>query len=410
MIEIKKQIVITVIFIFVIQCFSFGQGSAYSGPYTKSSPKVWTGISNQTISMLEITNPSGKCISLTNCSNITIQNCKLGPSKNEGVYLYNCTNITVINCSMDSVSTGVEAVISTGIKVNYNDVKNVLGPIPRGQMAQFAEVYGGGNSISYNVGENLPGQSSPEDEISLYMSNGIKDDPIRVVGNWIRGGGPSNSGGGIMTGDQGGSNILVQDNILVDPGQYGITIASGKNISIKNNKIYGKQQAFSNIGLSAYKQYPIDCSSDTIMNNEVNFTHNNGQLNNLLNNGGCGDVYGWSTNVYNKNLNSSILPLKIIGRAIQVDTLATPPKPITAQTLKIYPNPDYAHGLIITSPIPNTDNVVIYDLKGQILINQSINKSITNVDTSVLSMGVYIVKILNNNNVVDVRKIIVGKK
>jgi len=242
------------------------------------------------------------------------------------------------------------------------------------------------------------------------MSNGIKGDPIRVVGNWIRGGGPSNSGGGIMTGDQGGSNILVQDNILVDPGQYGITIASGKNISIKNNKIYGKQQAFSNIGLSAYKQYPIDCSSDTIMNNEVNFTHNNGQLNNLLNNGGCGDVYGWSTNVYNKNLNSSILPLKIIGRAIQVDTLATPPKPITAQTLKIYPNPDYAHGLIITSPIPNTDNVVIYDLKGQILINQSINKSITNVDTSVLSMGVYIVKILNNNNVVDVRKIIVGKK
>jgi hypothetical protein len=410
MIEIKKQFVIIVIFLFMIQWFSFGQGSTYSGSYTNSAPIIWNGINNQTISKLAITNSSGHCISLTNCSNITIQYCKLGPSKNEGVYIYNCKNITVINCSMDSIDSGVFAVKSTGIKVNYNDVKNVLGPIPRGQMAQFAEIYGGGNSISYNVGENIPGQSFPEDEISLFMSNGIPGDPIRIVGNWIRGGGPSNSGGGIMTGDEGGSNILVQNNILVDPGQYGITIASGNNISIKNNKIYAKQQPFSNIGLSAYKQYEIDCSSDTIMNNEVNFTYKDGQLNNLLNNGGCGDVFGWNTNIYNSKLNSTILPVKIIGRAAQVDTIVSPPKPITAQTLKIYPNPDYAHGLIITSPVPNTENVVIYDLKGQILLNQSINKSITNIDTSVLSIGVYIVKILNNNKIVDVRKIIVGKK
>jgi len=410
MVEIKKRIAIIAIFILMIQCYSFGQGSTYSGSFTNSSPIIWNGISNQTISKLAISNPSGQCISLTNCSNITIQNCKLGPSKNEGVYLYNCTNITVTNCSMDSVSTGVEAVKSTGIKVNYNDVKNVLGPIPRGQMAQFAEVYGGGNSISYNIGENIPGQSSPEDEISLFMSNGLPGDPIRIVGNWIRGGGPSNSGGGIMTGDEGGSNILVQNNILVDPGQYGITIASGNNISIKNNKIYSKQQTFSNIGLSAYKQYAIDCSSDTIMNNEVNFTYKDGQLNNLLNNGGCGEVFGWNTNIYNPNLNSTILPSKIIGRAAQVDTIAIPPKPISAQTFKIYPNPDYAHGLIVTAPTPNTENVIIYDVKGQIMVNQSINKSITNIDTSTLAMGVYIVKVINNNNVVDVRKIIVGKK
>ena len=412
MAEIKKQATIIALFIFMIQSFSYGQGSSYSGSYTNSAPIIWNGISNQTISKLAITNSTGHCISLTNCSNITIQYCKLGPSKNEGVYLYNCTNITVTNCSMDSVDTGVEAVISTGIKVNYNDVKNVMGPIPRGQMAQFAQVYGGGNSISNNVGENIAGQSFPEDEISLFKSNGIPGDPIRIVGNWIRGGGPSNSGGGIMTGDEGGSNILVQNNILVNPGQYGITIASGNNISIKNNKIYSKQLAFSNIGLSAYKQYAIDCSSDTIMNNEVNFTYKDGQLNNLLNNGGCGDVFGWSTNVYNPNLNSSILPLKIIGRAEQVDTIAIPPvtKPINSLTLKIYPNPDFAHGLIVTAPTPNTENVVIYDLKGQILINQSINKSITNIDTSVLAMGVYIVKIINNNTVVDIRKIIVGKK
>ncbi len=121
--------------------------------------------------------------------------------------------------------------------------------MPRGQMVQFNNVKGGGNSINYNVVENILGQSSPEDAISVYMSNGIVGDPIQVVGNWIRGGGPSGSGGGIMVGDYGGSHILVKDNILVDPGQYGIAISSGTGISIKNNKIYAKQQSFTNVGL-----------------------------------------------------------------------------------------------------------------------------------------------------------------
>jgi len=404
----KKQILFIGMFMLIFQFSSYGQGSAYSGTYTKSSPKVWTGISNQTISMLAITNPSGKCISLTNCSNITIQNCKLGPSKNEGVYLYNCTNITITNCSMDSVSTGVEAVVSSGIKVNYNDVKNVIGPGPRGQIAQFAEVYGGGNSISYNVGENIPGQSNPEDAISLYMSNGLPGDPIRIVGNWIRGGGPSTSGGGIMTGDQGGSNVLVQNNILVDPGQYGITIASGNYISIKNNKIYGKKQAFSNIGLSAYKQYPIDCSKDTIMNNEVNFTDMNGQPNNLLNNGGCGDVYGWSTNVYNKNLNSSILPVKIIGRAQAVITEVVVPSIETG--FKIYPNPASDH-LTIEAPANHIVNgsIVIFNIKGQKTLEQTIRGTNIEIDTRNLVNGIYIVQISDSGNLIEKKKIIIEK-
>lgn len=55
------------------------------------------------------------------------------------------------------------------------------------------------------------------DAINLYKSNGIAGDPIQVIGNRIRGGGPSTSGGGIMTGDQGGSYILVSI-ILVNPG------------------------------------------------------------------------------------------------------------------------------------------------------------------------------------------------
>lgn len=310
----KKRLINTILILMTIHCLSFGQGSEYCGPYSVKSPIVWDNINNRTINGVEITNPGGRCIKLTNCKNITIQNCKLGPSKNEGVYLYHCQNVTITNCSMESISTGVLADSCSGIQVNYNDVKNVTGPMPRGQMVQFGRVYGAHNSISYNAGENRLGQSSPEDEISLYMSNGTPEDPIKVIGNRIRGGGPSKSGGGIMCGDKGGSYILVQDNILVDPGQYGITISSGKHITIKNNKIFGRQQPFSNIGLSAWNQYPTDCSQNTIEYNEVNFTNKDGKINCLWNAGNCGVVNGWSTNHYNENLTSTILPVKITGR------------------------------------------------------------------------------------------------
>jgi hypothetical protein len=214
---------------------------------------------------------------------------------------------------MDSVESGVVADIGSGIKVTHNNVKNVLGPMPRGQMVQFGNVNGSGNCINYNTGENILGQSHPEDEISLYMCNGTAQDPIQVMGNWIRGGGPSGSGGGIMTGDMGGSYILVQDNILINPGQYGITIASGHHITIKNNKIYSKKLPFSNVGLSAYRQYPIDTYSNTISNNEINFTNKDGVLNNMWNAGNAGDVLGWDTNKYNQSLSESALPSKIIG-------------------------------------------------------------------------------------------------
>lgn len=284
-------------------------------PYKISEPIVLRDAKNVTISNLQITNPNGNCITLINCSNITIQDCKLGPSKGEGVSISNSTNITVTYTTMESVRTGVYAGTSSGIKVLYNDVKNVTGPMPRGQMVQFDKVSGAGNRISYNVAENIAGKSTPEDVISLYKSNGTAADPIKVVGNWIRGGGPSNSGGGIMTGDGGGSYILVEDNILVNPGQYGLSISGGHHITIRNNKVFSQQFPFSNVGIFAWNQYSSESHSNTISNNEVNFTNKNGSRNNWWNNGNMGTISGWSTNVYNAQLTANVLPAVIIGKA-----------------------------------------------------------------------------------------------
>ncbi len=405
----NKQLLLIAILLLAFQSLTFSQGSKYAGPYTSSNPISLSGVSNRTISNLEIVNSSGHCIQLTNCSNITIQNCKLGPSKNEGVYLYKCTNVTIVNCTFDHNDTGVFAGASSGVAIMNNDVINVQGPMPRGQMVQFAEVSGGGNRICYNVVENTLGQSYPEDAVSLYKSNGIEGDPIQVVGNWIRGGGPSNSGGGIMTGDMGGSYILVQDNILVNPGQYGITIASGHHISIKDNKIYSKQLPFSNIGLSAYKQYDIETYADTIMNNEVNFTYMDGQLNNMLNDGKCGTIYGWSTNKYNAYLNEDVLPDVIIGKALIQGVTTETPELTTDKKVKIFPNPAYDHFVVKTPNNFKNSSIEVYNISGQKLMSQPLNTDQTEIDTSNLLVGVYIVKVLNDNQPVDQQKVMIRK-
>jgi len=308
---------------------------------------------------------------------------------------------------MDSIDSGVVADGCSGIKVLHNDVKNVQGPMPRGQMVQFGNVLGGGNSISYNVVENIDGQSFPEDAISLYMSKGISTDPIQIIGNWIRGGGPSTSGGGIMTGDEGGSYILVQDNILVNPGQYGITISSGDHITIKNNKIYSGKEPFSNIGLSAYRQYDIETTANTIMNNEVNFTNKDGELNCLWNAGNCGDITGWDTNMHNASLNASILPAKIIGRAqgTITETAITPAE----STIKIYPNPASDHLTVETSQDVKNGIVEIYNINGQKMSEQVITDNNTTLNTSNLSTAVYIIKTLSENKTIDVRKITISR-
>ena len=406
--SIKKLIVLTGIFLSIFQCFTYGQGSSYSGTYTTSAPITWNGISNQTISKLQITNTSGNCITLNNCSNITIEYCKLGPSKNEGVYLSNCTNITIINCTLANVESGVYAASSSGVKFTYNDVQNVQGPFPKGQMCQFDKVSGAGNSISYNVSENISGQSNPEDCISLYKTNGTAASPVLIVGNWIRGGGPSTSGGGIMTGDAGGSYITVQDNILVNPGQYGIAVASGTNIIVSNNKIYGKAQAFTNVGLYVWNQYATACSSITCMNNQVNFYYKAGTVNNTYNPGNCGTVTGWSTNTFPTTLNESILPTKIIARVKGTTTDVAPPAIDLETGFKVYPNPASDHITIESSTGLNNGKVIIYNIKGQRIIEKSISGGNMDIDTRTLAKGIYLLKISSDNQRTEDKKIIIG--
>jgi len=274
------------------------------------------GVHDTTISGLAIAGGNVAAIMLNNCYNVHITGNKLYNSTDVGIHLFQCHNITIDNNYFTNLSTGVYVqglgVTTGGIVINQNQFLNMMGPLPRGQFVQFNNVTGPGCSISNNLCENVFGQSNPEDAISLYMSNGTPASPIMVSGNSIRGGGPSVTGGGIILGDAGGSYQTVENNVLVNPGQYGIGIASGTNMQVLNNKIFAAKNVFTNVGVAVWNQYSNSCAIINVSGNQVNWTAAGGYANPEWNAGNCGTVSGWNTNAWAANLTTSILPATLI--------------------------------------------------------------------------------------------------
>jgi hypothetical protein len=281
--------------------------------HKSAEPITLTNAHNITIRGDSINGGDVACITLYNCHDIRITHCFIGNSTTVGIHLYGCANIRIDSSFITNVSTGVYALHSYAISVIYCEGKNMQGPYPRGAFVQFDEVSGPRCRVSYNKFENILGQSHPEDAISMYKSNGNPKDPIQIIGNKIRGGGPSKTGGGIMLGDNGGSYIIAKDNILVNPGQYGMAISGGHHISIINNKIYSKGQLFTNVGLYIWAQADADCSMDVISGNTVNWVNKDGEQNDTFDQGNCGPVPGWMTNNTEAKINESILPRQLLS-------------------------------------------------------------------------------------------------
>lgn len=320
--KLKYKFILGISLLFIVAQAAIGQGARYKGEYKKSEPIRYVGKSNIVIDGLEISGNGADCIELYSCENVIIKNSKFGPTYTKrGIYLDNCKNITIIDCTFEDVVFGLLAHNSQGIKFEYNDVLNITGGTYDsdlwGCMAQFDKCFGEGNSISYNVNENIPGKSSPEDIINLFKSHGTKSSPIMVKGNWLRGGGPSKSGGGIMLADYGGSYQIAEDNILVDPGQYGVAIAGGNNIAMKRNKVYARQQSFTNVGIygTNWTENLGKSFNITIEDNKVNYTSSTGSKGGFWFTDKVEPIIGKSSNSVDLSLSASILPDKIIGRA-----------------------------------------------------------------------------------------------
>ncbi|RYF99129.1 MAG: right-handed parallel beta-helix repeat-containing protein [Chitinophagaceae bacterium] len=256
----------------------------------ESDAKTISGQSNVVIENLRFEDIDGNPLYIKGSNNITIRNCFFNKASMEAIVIENSSNVKVENCLFNGVTTGVYALSSESIRVDDNQFVNVRQRSSggRGQFVQFNGVSGSGNSVSNNEGENFAGESDPEDLISLFRSSGTASSPIVVRNNMFRGGGPSASGGGIMSGDYGGSYQIVENNTLLDPGQYGIAAAGGSNISLLNNKIFAKQQPFTNNPLYVWAQQGAECSNITVKGNRVTWTDKSGTKNNGWNAGNCG--------------------------------------------------------------------------------------------------------------------------
>ncbi|MFM7023185.1 MAG: Ig-like domain-containing protein [Flavobacteriales bacterium] len=303
---------------FVLLLLVFSALSVFA--QTPSAPISYTGKSDFTIDGKTFTaGVSGASIFLTNCSNVKITNCKFLVNKNIiGVQLNGCKNVEVVDCYFESFRSGVYAYKCTGgINIHCNSFKDVAGGVPRGQMVQFNTCNGAGNRVNYNVLDHTFGSGAPEDLVNMYGSSGTSADPIQIIGNKLRGGGPSTSGGGIIVGDNNGHDFRIEDNILVDCGQYGIGVPAGYNVVVKNNKIYAKSQAWTNVGIYVGVQSEVsagfECKGSTVsvINNQVKFYNKKGVLNGFYNCPCCPGV-SLSGNNFNANIDASILPAKLI--------------------------------------------------------------------------------------------------
>ncbi len=322
---IKKSKHFILFCLLMTSSLAFSQGSRYTGAYKKSEPIEYTGKKTVVIEGLEFSSTNSRAaITLWRCDNVIIRNCKFKDLKTKvAIYAENSTNINVIDCSFENVyGAFLAAACGENIKFDHNDVKNVIGFLYGGTAksaaVQFNGVNGPNSSVSYNCIENIPGESSPEDNINMYKTNGTSDSPILIKSNWIRGGGPNLTSGGITLGDFGGSYVIAEDNILVNPGQGGMGTAGGHDIIFRNNKVYSKQQSFTNVGLVIANFTPEVSGRSyniTSQNNEVNWTHRDGFINNFWTDNKVENVKGIETNIYNPDLNESILPDQIINRA-----------------------------------------------------------------------------------------------
>ena len=150
--------------------------------------------------------------------------------------------------------------------------------------------------IEYNTMERKgdylrPGGHDVEDWISIYRSHGTLNSPIQVRYNRARGHGHSKYGSFIMLGDGGGKHQVAEGNVGVTPGQVGIGIAGGEDITVNGNILYSDEWRDSNIALySADYSEPEPCDDHVITNNRSLWYHRTGVQNNLWTDRDCNPV------------------------------------------------------------------------------------------------------------------------
>lgn len=255
-------------------------------------------VRNKYFENMDIGTNNGYDIEITGTGNLTFINCVFGPSISNGVTITSFSGTAkFLGCVWISNRVGIEFSASSGnLQVDGGYVLNPWGaPQCKGQFVQFESVTTADSYIKKVRGKSFWGEGNTEDWVSMYASTGTTL-PIRIEDNYFEGGGPSTSGGGIMSGDTDGGNQVVQRNKLKNVGNYLFAIASGEDITVTNNQAYQIDDGTSTIACYVYggQNGATTCSGHEFSNNSFNFW----DAGNLFYGGDgsptedCGDIIG----------------------------------------------------------------------------------------------------------------------
>jgi len=262
-----------------------------------SGPIRLAGESGVVLEGLRVSSEDGPCVVVGDSRDITIRNSSIGPCDGPAIVVEGSTSVRLEGLEISDSASGVYALESQGVAVVGNRFRNA-----GRNFVQFDKVTGVGNQIVGNSGANRLGASSAEDFVNIYQSSGTSSNPLVVSGNTFRDGGPSQSGSGIMVGDYGGSNIVVEGNSLVNPGQVGIGVPGGTNIRVVGNSVFSAPQPWSNVGIYVWNQSDGSCGEIEVRGNRVEWYDSEGSLNPSWNGGNCGTVNGWDENDWSADL------------------------------------------------------------------------------------------------------------
>lgn len=301
-------------------------GSRVHGGYTeiRTTPTVLSNPQNIVIenicfdsdNYLETTS-----LTLWGGNNVIIRNCKFrGKSRERALYVAGATNITLYNCVFENIYAGARIEQCLGaIRSFSNDYINIRagfdGGYTTGGAWQFTYSEGGDYRVQDNIYEGIVGESSIEDVYNLYSCPFDDDSPLINRNNWIRNGGPGDTSGGALMGDDDGTvkskRAIIENNILVNPGQYGIQISGGDYGILRNNKVYSAQKPWSNVGLVAANWAGDGSVGNVVANNQIKWTGRSGTDSPYWVHQSAGVLEGWETNNFNAPIDESILPVKI---------------------------------------------------------------------------------------------------
>lgn len=211
-------------------------------------------------------------------------------NQNGAIRLYQVRNVRITDSRIYQVTAGALLTRCRGpIYIHNNGGVNI-----GRNFVQLDKCIGSDIEISNNRmerrGTYLRGAAEDVvDWISIYQSSGTRSDPIKVTNNRALGHGHDPTGSFIMLGDEGGKHQLAESNIGINPGQVGIGLSGGDNITVQKNYLISTPWEHSNVAIYSANYTRSDgCGSHLIQENRSYWYSHTLVQNNIWKDDSCG--------------------------------------------------------------------------------------------------------------------------